>query len=96
MAVEVMHDLGIDISHHVPMHVEMYLKERWDYVITVCDGANESCPVFIGDVRHRLHIGFEDPAKSYMNQEEERQGFISIRDKIVLELFRFNARTFKD
>jgi hypothetical protein len=52
--------------------------------------------VFIGDVRHRLHIGFEDPAKSYMNQEEERQGFISIRDKIVLELFRFNARTFKD
>jgi arsenate reductase len=96
MAVEVMHDLGIDISHHVPMHVEMYLKERWDYVITVCDGANESCPVFIGDVRHRLHIGFEDPAKSYMNQEEERQGFIKIRDKIVLELFRFNARTFKD
>jgi len=94
--VEVMHDLGIDISHHVPMHVEMYLKERWDYVITVCDGANESCPVFTGDVRHRLHIGFEDPARNYENQEEERQGFIKIRDKIVLELFRFNARTFKE
>ena len=87
---------GIDISHHVPMHVETYLKERWDYVITVCDGANETCPVFIGDVRHRLHIGFEDPARNYENQEEERQGFIKIRDKIVLELFRFNARTFKD
>jgi arsenate reductase len=95
MAVEVMHDLGIDISHHVPMQVETYLKERWDYVITVCDCANETCPVFIGDVRHRLHIGFEDPARNYENQEEERQGFIKIRDKIVLELFRFNARTFK-
>ena len=96
MAVEVMHDLGIDISHHVPMQVETYLKERWDYVITVCDGANETCPVFIGDVRHRLHIGFEDPVKDYENQEDEKQGFFQIRDKIVLELFRFNARSFKD
>ena len=96
MAVEVMKDLGIDISHHVPMNVEMYLTERWDYVITVCDGANESCPVFKGDVLHRVHIGFEDPAKEYASPEEERQGFLKIRDQIVLELFRFNARTFKD
>jgi arsenate reductase len=96
MAIEVMRDLGVDISHHVPMHVEIYLKERWDYVITVCGSANESCPVFIGDVRHRLHIGFEDPVKNYENKEEERQGFIKIRDKIVLELFRFNTRTLKD
>jgi arsenate reductase len=96
MAVEVMKDLGIDISHHVPMHVDLYLKERWDYVITVCDGANESCPVFTGDVRHRIHIGFEDPAKEYASEDEEKQGFLRIRDKIVLELFRFNARTFKD
>lgn len=96
MAVEVMKDLGIDISHHVPMHVDLYLKERWDYVITVCDSANESCPVFTGDVRHRIHIGFEDPAKEYASEDEEKQGFLRIRDKIVLELFRFNARTFKD
>ena len=96
MAVEVMKDLGIDISHHVPMNVEMYLTERWDYVITVCDGANESCPIFKGDVLHRVHIGFEDPAKEYASPEEERQGFLKIRDQIVLELFRFNARTFKD
>ena len=96
MAVEVMKDLGIDISHHVPMHVDLYLKERWDYVITVCDGANESCPVFTGDVRYRIHIGFEDPAKEYASEDEEKQGFLRIRDKIVLELFRFNARTFKD
>lgn len=96
IAVEVMKDLGIDISHHVPMNVEVYLPERWDYVITVCDGANESCPVFKGDVQHRVHIGFEDPAKEYASPEEERQGFLKIRDQIVLELFRFNARTFKD
>jgi len=96
MAIEVMKDLGIDISHHVPMHVELYLKERWDYVITVCDGANESCPLFTGDVRHRIHIGFEDPAKEYASEDEKKQGFLRIRDKIVLELFRFSARTFKD
>lgn len=96
MAIEVMKDLGIDISHHVPMHVEMYLKERWDYVITVCDGANELCPVFTGDVHHRVHIGFEDPAREYESPEEERKGFLKTRDQIVLELFRFNAKAFKD
>lgn len=56
-AVEVMKEVGIDISSHVPTHVNTYLDQEWDYVITVCGGANESCPAFIGKVGKRLHIG---------------------------------------
>src|SRR5665811_60 len=61
-AVEVMKEVDIDISHHKPKSVQIYLDEVWDYVITVCDDANETCPVFVGRVKHRLHMGFEDPS----------------------------------
>jgi arsenate reductase len=57
-----MKEVGIDISSHVPTHVNTYLHQEWDYVITVCGGAHESCPMFTGNVCHRLHIGFDDPA----------------------------------
>ncbi|MCK9321949.1 MAG: arsenate reductase ArsC, partial [Bacteroidales bacterium] len=63
-AVQVMQEIGIDISKHLPKHINQYLQETWDYVITVCDDANETCPVFIGSVKKRLHIGFEDPSKT--------------------------------
>ena len=59
-----MKEIGIDISNHTPKSVEKYLGEQWDYVITVCGGANESCPAFIGKVAHRMHLGFEDPSES--------------------------------
>ena len=49
-AVEVMKEAGIDISSHIPTHVDTYLDQAWDYVITVCGGANESCPAFTGKV----------------------------------------------
>jgi arsenate reductase len=62
-AVLVMKEAGIDISHNKPNSVNIYLHEIWDYVITVCDDANETCPVFMGQVGRRLHIGFEDPSK---------------------------------
>ena len=58
-AKKVMMEAGVDISHHTPKNVGQYLNEEWDYVITVCDDANETCPVFPGKVRHRLHIGFD-------------------------------------
>ena len=61
-AVKVMAEAGIDISNHFPKSVNQYLDQEWDYVITVCGGANESCPVFTGKVQHRLHIGFDDPS----------------------------------
>ncbi|MFO8067237.1 MAG: arsenate reductase ArsC [Bacteroidales bacterium] len=60
-ALEVMKDIGIDISHHTSDSVDKYLNEEWDYVITVCGGANEACPAFMGKVKQRLHIGFDDP-----------------------------------
>lgn len=61
-AVEVMKEARINIASHVPTHVNTYLDKEWDYVITVCGGANESCPMFTGKVRNRLHIGFDDPS----------------------------------
>jgi len=61
-AVAVMKSVGINISNHTSQSVEKYLGEEWDYVITVCGGANEACPAFLGTVKHRLHIGFDDPS----------------------------------
>ena len=63
-AVKVMKEAGIDISSQKPESVDLYLADSFDYVITVCDGAKEVCPVFTGNVKHRIHIGFEDPASA--------------------------------
>jgi arsenate reductase len=60
-AIIVMQELGIDISAHRPKLVDEYLDQEFDYVITVCDSAKESCPVFTGKVKNRLHISFQDP-----------------------------------
>ena len=61
-AMEMMKEVGIDISSHIPTHVNAYINQEWDYVITVCGDANESCPTFIGKVGKRLHIAFDDPS----------------------------------
>src|SRR6056297_1778589 len=63
-AVAVMKEIDIDISHHTSDSVDMYLDQAWDYVITICGGANEACPAFMGQVKHRLHMGFEDPSEA--------------------------------
>ena len=81
-AVEVMKEAGIDISDHTPHHVSEYINESWDYVITVCGGANESCPVFVGNVRHRLHIGFDDPSDAIGSEELVLAEFRRVRDEI--------------
>ncbi|MGF1587282.1 MAG: arsenate reductase ArsC, partial [Bacteroidales bacterium] len=54
-AVVAMKEIGFDISHHTSDSVDKYLGEEWDYVVTVCGGANENCPAFLGKVKHRLH-----------------------------------------
>lgn len=81
-AVAVMEEVGIDISNHTPHNVKEYLNEPWDYVITVCGGANESCPMFSGDVKHRLHIGFDDPSDAKGSDEYVMSEFRRVRDEI--------------
>jgi arsenate reductase len=81
-AVSVMKEAGIDISHHTSDSVDLYLGEEWDYVITVCGGANEACPAFIGKVKHRLHIGFDDPSHAIGSDEFIHSEFIRVRDEI--------------
>lgn len=81
-AVEVMEEKNIDISQHKPTMVDEYINDTWDYVITVCDDANEKCPVFIGQVNHRLHIGFEDPSHATGSEEFIRSEFRRVRDEI--------------
>jgi arsenate reductase len=83
LAVKTMAEAGIDISKNVPARVDDYLDREWDYVITVCDQANESCPLFTGKVKHRLHMGFEDPAKATGTPEEVLSLFRTVRDQIM-------------
>ena len=88
-AVKVMKEIGIDISHHVPELVDKYIDREWDYVITVCGGANESCPAFIGKVKNRLHIGFDDPADAVGDEEEVLHVYRRVRDEIKEGFFEF-------
>jgi arsenate reductase len=81
-AVKVMQEVGIDISHHTPNMVDQYLQEEWDYVVTVCDHANETCPAFFGKVKNRLHIGFEDPSHATGSDEFIWREFHRVRDEI--------------
>jgi arsenate reductase len=81
-AIQVMKEIGIDISGGFPKAVDRYTHESFDYVITVCDHARESCPVFTGTVGTRLHIGFDDPATANGTPEEVLQVFRRVRDEI--------------
>lgn len=87
-AIEVMKKVGITISGRKPVHVSQYLNEEWDYVITVCDRANETCPVFPGKVRHRLHIGFDDPAQLKGSYVEIMNEFYRVRNEIRDEFYK--------
>lgn len=82
VAVAVMKEAGIDISRNRPKSVELFLNEPFDYVITVCGGAKETCPAFTGKVRYRLHIGFDDPADAVGTVEEAMPVFRRVRDEV--------------
>jgi len=88
-AVLVMKEVGVDISHHTSDSVELYLGEEWDYVITVCGGANESCPAFMGKVKNRLHIGFDDPSHTTGSEEFIMSEFRRVRDEIKNAFYQF-------
>ncbi|HNW52230.1 MAG TPA: arsenate reductase ArsC [Prolixibacteraceae bacterium] len=94
-AVEVMKEVGIDISHHTSDPVEKYLGEEWNYVITVCGGANESCPIFSGNVKHRLHIGFDDPSEAWGEDVFVMKQFRRVRDEIKETFWKFYQENLK-
>ncbi len=77
-----MKEAGIDISSHISVKIDKYLAEDWDYVITVCNEANEVCPYFPGKVIHRLHMGFEDPSKVNGTNDYILSEFRRVRDEI--------------
>ncbi len=82
LAIAVMKEVDIDLSNGYPKPVEIFINTPFDYVITVCDGARESCPVFAGEVKHRLHIGFDDPAEATGTEAEIKAVFTRVRDEI--------------
>lgn len=88
-AIRVMDEAGIDISRNSPKSVDEFLNDEWDYVITVCDDAKETCPVFLGKVKHRMHYGFEDPSNASGSEEFIMSEFRRIRDEIKTTFFRF-------
>lgn len=88
-AVQVMQELGIDLSKGYPKSVNDFLNESFDYVITVCGGAKETCPIFTGNVKHRLHIGFDDPAEAVGTDEFILSEFRRIRNEINRDFNKF-------
>ncbi len=88
-AIVVMHEIGIDLSTNYPKKVTAFLDQEFDYVISVCGGAKESCPTFIGKVKQHLHIGFDDPADATGTEEEIYSEFRRIRDEIKHNFYVF-------
>lgn len=80
--VIVMNEIGIDVSSQFPKDVSKYTGDSFDYVITVCDNAKETCPVFTGKVKNQLHISFIDPADATGTEEEILNEYREVRDEI--------------
>ncbi len=81
-AIQVMDEIGIRLDGAHPKSVDQFTGQAFDYVITVCDRAEESCPLFAGMVKHRLHLGFDDPAEATGTEEEVLTVFRRVRDEI--------------
>ena len=94
-SVAAMQEENIDISSHKPTMVDKYLGDEWDYVITVCDDANETCPAFLGKVRKRLHMGFEDPSKATGSDEFIRSEFRRVRNEIKEAFYKLYTEELK-
>jgi len=82
-SIEVMKELGIDISDHRSKHLDEFLNRQVDTVITVCGNADQACPMFPGQV-HRYHWGFDDPAHATGSEKEILNVFRKVRDQIKL------------
>jgi len=91
LAIAVMRELGIDISHQRSKGLDEFAGEKFDYVITLCSQADESCPVFFGGTR-KLHMAFADPAEARGSDEEKIAIFRKVRDQIRTQVLGFFAR----
>ena len=89
-AIAVLRELGIDISGHRSKSVDEFAGQRFDYVLTVCDNARESCPIYPGHA-NRLHHSFDDPAAVEGDEEERLAAFRRVRDEIRAYLRGFPA-----
>ena len=95
-AILAMTEEGIDISEHKPTSVNEFLNDRFEYVITVCGGAKEACPIFTGDVKERVHIGFDDPAEVTGTENYMMSEFRRIRDEIKKDFYEFYVKHIKN
>ena len=85
LAVRTMAEAGVDIAGHSSKTLDRFLEERWDYVVTVCDSAYETCPVF-PRAATRLHWGFDDPSGATGNEDERLAVFRRVRDEIKISI----------
>jgi arsenate reductase len=88
LAIAAMKEVGIDISRHRSKSIDEFVEEKFDFVITLCDRAAESCPIFFGGVQ-RIHMGFPNPAAVSGSQEERLGAFRKVRDQIRTQLVEF-------
>jgi arsenate reductase len=92
LAVRAMDEVAIDIRGHTSKTLDPFLEEKWDYVITVCDSANERCPVFPGRVT-RLHWSFDDSSAATGTEHERLEVFRRVRNEIEARLRRWLDET---
>jgi len=88
LAIQILAEIGIDITSHYSKTIDEFNGERFDHVITLCGSANEQCPIFFGGVR-RVHIGFDDPSRTVGTQEEILRDFRRVRDEIKEKLISY-------
>ncbi len=95
IAIQVMEEVGINLHFYSPKNANQFITKSFDYVITVCGDAKEKCPYFTGEVKERLHIGFDDPAIFIGTEEETLMEFRKIRDEIMRD-FSIFVKEIKD
>jgi len=90
LSIEVLGEIGIDISSHTSKHMDQFLDQQIDTVITVCGNADQACPSFPGQL-NRYHWGFDDPADAEGSEEEIKAVFVRVRDEILMTLTAYVA-----
>jgi arsenate reductase (thioredoxin) len=88
LAIQILAEIGIDISGHRSKTLDEFADENFDHVITLCGSANEQCPIFFGGVR-RVHIGFDDPSQTIGSEAKILADFRRVRDEIKERLIAY-------